>query len=339
MRLLVAMNEELLVASGPDTWTAGAALEGAGPLCLAADPARPGVLYCGTEGRGVWRSDDAGATWRRCSEGIASEHVTAIAVDGDAVYAGTEPSALYRSEDGGETWRDLAALRSLPSAPSWSFPPRPHTSHVRQVLPRGDHIVVCIEAGALVRSDDGGETWVDRTDDGPRDTHTLRDHPRAPGRLYSAAGDGFGRRHGYAMSASGYNQSPDGGVTWERPDAGLGDLYLWGLAVNPGDPDVVVASASESPQLAHNPFAARSTVYRRAHGGGWTEVADGLPDPAGCVAAVLAANPAEPGAFYAASNRGGVHRSADGGQTWTRVPLPWPDRYERERVSDLLVIG
>lgn len=339
-RLLVATNDDLLVAaSGPGGWRTDARLAGRGPLCLAADPGRPGVVYCGTERAGLWRSDDAGASWWRCADGIASEHVTAVAVGpGGAVFAGTEPSALYRSEDGGATWRELAALRALPSAPTWSFPPRPHTSHVRQVLPEPARLAVCIEAGALVRSFDGGETWTDRVADGPRDTHTLRAHPQAPDRLYSAAGDGYGRRHGYDMQASGYNESRDGGTTWARPDRGLGDLYLWGLAVDPGDPDVMVASASESPQTAHNPHAARSTVFRRAHGGDWEEVRDGLPGPDGCVAAVLAASPSEPGVFYAAGNRG-VHRSDDAGLTWSGLPLEWPDRCRRRRIADLLVLA
>jgi hypothetical protein len=55
-------------------------------------------------------------------------------VDG-AIYAGTEPSALFRSDDGGRTWRELRALLDLPSSPTWSFPPRPWTSHVRWIPP------------------------------------------------------------------------------------------------------------------------------------------------------------------------------------------------------------
>src|SRR5436853_615068 len=77
-----------------------------------------------------------------------------------------------------------------------------------------ERLYVCIEAGALVRSPDGGRTWVDRTPDGPWDTHTLAAHPQRPGRLYSAAGDGF------STPGHGYQESPDGGDHWVRPDDG-----------------------------------------------------------------------------------------------------------------------
>jgi hypothetical protein len=48
---------------------------------------------------------------------------------------------------------------------SWSFPPRPWTSHVRWIgldanIP--DYLFVAIEAGSLVQSRDGGRAWTDR---------------------------------------------------------------------------------------------------------------------------------------------------------------------------------
>jgi len=53
-----------------------------------------------------------------------------------------------------------------------------------------NRVFVAIEAGALVRTFDGGRIWRDRVRGGPYDTHTALTHPLAPGRIYSAAGDG-----------------------------------------------------------------------------------------------------------------------------------------------------
>src|SRR5260370_40275671 len=116
------------------------------------------------------------------------------------VYAGTESSAIFRSEDQGKSWRELAALRELPSARTWSFPPRPWTSHIRWITPdplMPGRVFAAAEAGPLVRSLDRGQTWEDRRPGGPFDTHTLVMHPLAARRLYSAASDGFtSPRHG-----------------------------------------------------------------------------------------------------------------------------------------------
>jgi len=191
-------------------------------------------------------------------------------------------------------------------------------------------LFACIESGALVRSDDGGGTWRDCTPDGPRDTHTLATHPLAPGRLYSAAGDGVMRR-GY-----GYSESRDAGATWERFAEGLDRHYLWGVAVDPADPDTVVISAARSPEQAHNPMRADATIYRRAAGAPWREARAGLPETEGTVISILAAHRREPGVFYAANNKG-LFRSGDSGATWERVPLPWPDHYRFQHVQALAV--
>src|SRR5437773_4016419 len=78
-----------------------------------------------------------------------------------------------------------------------SFPPRPQTHHVRWIeadVSVADRVFVAIEAGALVRTFDGGRIWRDRVRGGPYDTHTAMTHPFAPGRIYSAAGDGYYER-------------------------------------------------------------------------------------------------------------------------------------------------
>ena len=46
----------------------------------------------------------------------------------------------------------------------WPFPPRPSTHHVRWIEPdvnRKEYLFVAIEAGALIKSFDGGKTWID----------------------------------------------------------------------------------------------------------------------------------------------------------------------------------
>ncbi len=114
-------------------------------------------------------------------------------------------------------------------------------------------VYAAIEAGALVQSHDGGRTWIDRVQGGPYDTHTLGTHKQMPGRLYSAAGDG-------------YFESYDYGKTWKRSVAGLGDYdYLFSLAVDSGDPKTVIVSASQGPYRAYSLEDAKSIVIEEYH--------------------------------------------------------------------------
>lgn len=343
LTIYAAVSDALLVVCGGlGRWQAQRQLDGLPAQCVAVDPLQPARAYCGTFGHGLWRSDDAGATWRMTSDAFRSQQVTVVAVsrnerdDGTgAIYAGTEPSALYRSTDGGATWRELDELTRLPSAPSWSFPPRPHTSHIRAIAldPNvAGHLAVAIEAGALVRSDNSGQTWEDRRPDGPRDSHTLAMPRHAPGRIYSAAGDGF------MAPGNGFLVSRDGGATWERPATGLRHHYLWGLAVDPGNPDTMLVSAAASPDRAHNARHAESTIYRSTGGGPWSPVHAGLSESQGTVAAALAANDDEPGVFYAGNNHG-LYRSTDRGETWQRLEITWPEAVDAWRVHDLAVVG
>ncbi|QLH79765.1 hypothetical protein HZS55_21795 [Halosimplex rubrum] len=324
-------------------WTATERLVGRDFQCVAASPERPGRAFVGTVESGVHRTGDGGDTWERVAPTV-DDRVTALAVgphDPDTVWAGTEPSAVYRSADGGDSWVALPPLTGLPSESEWSFPPRPHTHHVRWLEPDPgdpDRLYVAIEAGALVRTDDalgaaaaddvdGTETWRDRPAGARYDNHTLATHSDAEGRLYTAAGDG-------------YAQSEDGGDTWAYPTDGLDHGYVWGLAVPRADPDTVVVSAAGGARSAHTVSTAEAYVYRTTNAGGddpaeWTLAMDGLPEPEGTVRSVFAA--AGGSVLFALNNRG-CYRSADAGASWERLPLAWPDAYESQTPRGLAVV-
>jgi photosystem II stability/assembly factor-like uncharacterized protein len=229
------------------------------------------------------------------------------------VYAGTEPSAVFRSDDGGDSWVDLAGLRALPSADTWSFPPRPDTHHVRWIeadVSDADRVFVAIEAGALVGTLDGGRTWRDRVRGGPYDTHTAATHPLAPRRIYAAAGDG-------------YFESNDAGDSWRSPADGLTHLYLVSVAVDPADPDTVIVSATDGPGSAYWPGSAEAYVYRKTRRKRWEQAMSGLPEANGTTASHFATQPGEPGVIYAANNRG-LFRTDDAGRSWNALDVPWP---------------
>lgn len=297
------------------------------------DPHRTQRVYGGTFKAGLWLSDDAGATWQPVAGELPHSAIMSVAVSPleevgaiGVVWAGTEPSAVFRSEDGGRTWQERAGLQALPSKPTWSFPPRPWTHHVRWIEPDAsvaDRLFVGIELGGVMRSLDGGQTWEGRKPGSQHDCHMLRTHKLAPGVVYEAAGGGFA-------------ESRDGGDTWRGYDEGRRHHYLWGLAVDPADADTLVVSGSPGPRSAHNDEYAEAILYRRTKGGPWQAVRAGLPDPKGTRADVLATHLAEPGVFYAATRRD-LYRSRDAAQSWEKLSVAWPAQAHFNMVHAMVV--
>jgi photosystem II stability/assembly factor-like uncharacterized protein len=301
-----------LYAAGSDAVTviedgrAETGLEGRGARCLAVDPADPETLYAGTSDEGLFKSADGGGTWEGLS-GIEHPRVTAVAVspvDG-AVYAGTEPSALFVSRDGGGSWRELQEMRKLPSQPTWSFPPRPWTSHVRAIALSHAQpylVVVGIELGGVLRSTDGGETWQDQRPGAQPDCHSLSAHPDALELFYEAGGGGFAR-------------SVDFGDSWEPVDEGMGLHYVWGLAVDAEDPSLVYASAASGPYRAHGRGASGAAIYRRTGNEPWQEILEDLD----AFPYALCADPEAPGAVYAGLGDGTILHGTNAGEGWEEV--------------------
>jgi len=303
-RLLVATGEALVRVDGRE---AEVLLERPGLQAVATDPGSPERLAAGCRGAGVWESDNGGATWR--DAGLPVEDVFSVAFGPDgALYAGCEPSALYVRRDG-DPWHELAMLRELPSAPTWSSPPRPWTSHVRRIAPSPHDpgvVLVGVELGGLMRTEDGGETWADHRPGAQRDVHALAWHPTEPGRAYEAAGGGAAWSH-------------DGGETWEPADDGRDRHYTWALAVDPADSGRWYVSAAPGPFEAHGSRPAQAALYRWSGKGPWEELDLGLPRPLEVMPYALAWSD---GRLVAGLRDGRILESEDGGSTWQESEAP-----------------
>jgi photosystem II stability/assembly factor-like uncharacterized protein len=323
--IMVGMQNSILVVNSSNEYETQESLKETNPQSIAFDPLNSGRAYCATFGNGLWKTDDDGQTWSNIGKDvISSPYVMSVAVSSlnsrnrFKVYAGTEPSAFYTSNDGGVSWERMNALNDLPSSRSWSFPPRPWTHHIRWIEPDSnnpDYVFAAIEAGALVQSRDGGKTWIDRNEEqGPYDTHTLATHSKAPKRLYSSAGDG-------------YFESYDYGETWTRPMVGLRHDYLFGIAVDSSNPEVVIVSASNGPSRSYVAENAETFVYRKdADDNEWKAVTDGLPESRGSTIMSIVSNVKTPGEFYAVDNHG-LFLSTDSGSSWKKLDTLWPREY------------
>lgn len=323
-RLHVATGDSVvsltLSRSGPSE--VARSLEGSGAGTVAVDPNDPLRAYAGTFDDGVYATDDAGRSWHEAGAGLDDRRVLALAVspshtrDGVSVlYAGTEPSNLYRSEDAGRTWRLLPSLRELRSEPTWSFPGRPWTHHVKTIALHPtdpDWLLVGIELGGVMRSLDAGASWADHNPQAHSDAHRLLTHPLAPERVYEVAGQGV------ALSA-------DEAGSWSRFEDGLDRRYAWAGAIDPADPDDWYVAVSRSAFSAHGRGDGEARLMHSS-GGAWSPVdAWGDTPELRRMPYALATLPGCPGALLAGLRGGTLLVGEDAGADWTRLDLGLSD--------------
>jgi len=129
---------------------------GRGILALAIDPQRPEILYAGTLGDGVFKSTDAGGSWKAVNTGLTSPrgsymYVNALAVDStnpEIVYVTTN-AGVFASTDGGESWRAVNA--GLPEKSNVL------TLAIDQQCP--DTVYVGTFSKGVFKSTDRGQSW------------------------------------------------------------------------------------------------------------------------------------------------------------------------------------
>ena len=190
------------------------------------------TLYVGTAGGGVWKSTNAGASWKPMFDKYC-QSIGALAIDQkkpQTVYVGTGESnmrnsvsvgnGLYKTTDGGDNWTKIG----LDS-----------TEHISKIVidPRNPDVIYVAAPGALwsdskhrglYKSADGGKTWNKilyiNEKAGCAD---IAVDPKNPDIVYATTWE-F-RRLPYSFNSggngSGIYKSLDGGKTWKELKNGL----------------------------------------------------------------------------------------------------------------------
>lgn len=157
-------------------------------------------------GSAVYRTSDAGATWRELDLPRSDEYVATSIVDADTVFLGYvgDPAMIAMTHDGGASWQE-ATLRGLPGAATYA-------SLAMRSATTGTVTLFIDQTSLIFQTVDGGASWT-----GPVTPHVID------------VGDflfkpGMADTHGVLSYSNGkYDNRPfddrfwvsvDGGVTW-----------------------------------------------------------------------------------------------------------------------------
>ena len=267
------------------------------------------VVFAGTR-RGVFRSEDGGATWQHSSLGLGEMEVADLLVDRSAallepkgpdpagklvmLWAATRGGGIYRSRSSGRAWEPVGAPSDAVVRVLFQDSHQPHL------------LWVGTADGGVYRSSDAGETW-HAASDGLEETG-IRVLAQSEGLLLAGtdrgeiyvSGDDGGSWEKRAVLA---RQAAD-----ERRDLNLFQqlgldpeaMHLHDLLADPDDSDRLVAAGSFGVFLTED----GGTTWE------WTKLRRGVER--------LARDPFDEDKIYAATTRG-LWWTDDGGETWRQA--------------------
>ncbi len=248
------------------------------PRGIAFDPQEPKRVYAGSlTGGGLYRSSDHGRHWERRFFGSSTIYVAGVSVDpvDHSIYISTFRSGdgIWKSSDFGETFTridrapgalptDFLSLsgrgitvdrahhktiffagnsgiwRSTDAGASWINVDQDASLSVT-VDPVDSNIVYAGTFTGVLKSVDGGATFLSQSDGLPTDFQTARTgsvqvDPRHHHVLY------------VAFEGAGVFKSTDGGASWAAINTGLDDLGVFGIAMDADSPDTLYVSTNSS---------------------------------------------------------------------------------------------
>ena len=253
---------------------------------LVVDPTNPATLYAGTFGGGVFRSDDAGSTWRPTGSGLGIVQGLAISQSSPSVLYAAEDHFVYKTTDGGGHWSFAGAFDSgMVTYYLTGIAVDAGNPNIVFVAATDQHM---FGLGVVFRSLDGGAHWSQVLGGVVATSGLVATDPRSPSTAYAELG--------------GLSRTTDSGATWTPVGTGL---HFRSLAF-PFGTSVIFGGTSDSGVLV--------SLDRGDH---WQPASGGLSGDALEILG-LAAVPRRAASLYAAT-QAGLYRTDDSGISWHLV--------------------
>lgn len=292
---------------------------------IAIDSTAPNTWYVAAGSGNIWKTENAGTTWKPIFEQYGSYSIGCVAIDpnnNSTVWVGTGENVggrhigfgdgVYVSHDAGGSFKNMGLK---------------NTEHISKVLidPRDSNTVFVASQGPLWSS--GGERGLYKSTDGGKEwkavltkgewtgvTDVVLD-PTNPDIMYAATH----QRHRTVWALmntgpeSGIHKSTDGGESWSELKSGLpgGDKGKISLQVSPQQSNVVYATIE---------LPGRKGGFWRSenHGQTWSKMSDYVGGGTGPhYYQEIYCDPHRFDVIYQANVRLG--RSSDGGKTWDNI--------------------
>lgn len=255
------------------TWTSSGLKTSRHIPRIAVNPTNHNIVYAGvlgniykpTQERGVYKSTDGGATWKKTLFANNQAGVVDLLIDPTnprILYASTwnvqrtpyslssggEGSALWKSTDRGETWTEISINEGFAEGTLGIIGVSVSPINNQRVWA----MVENKDQGGLYRSDNGGETWTKVNSD-----RNLRQRAWYYTRVYADTKD---VDVVYVLNVR-YHKSTDGGKTFSSHNAPHGDHHdLW---IAPEDPNRMIIGDDGGAQVTYDGGETWSTYHNQ----------------------------------------------------------------------------
>jgi photosystem II stability/assembly factor-like uncharacterized protein len=232
-------------ADGGKTWKNVGLADTQNIARIRVHPSNPDIVFVAAFGhtyapnpeRGVFRSTDGGATWKKVlfrNDKAGAVDLCLDPADPQVVYAalweafrtsyslssGGPSSGLFKSSDGGDSWSELTRNPGLPKGIVGKIGVAASGGDAHRV-----YAIVEAEDGGIFRSDDAGATWTKVNDE-----RRFRQRAFYYSRIYA---DPKAKDTLYVLN-TGFYRSTDAGKTWKAIRVPHGDNHdLWIAANDP----------------------------------------------------------------------------------------------------------